>query len=270
MMGIPCALHESNAIAGVAVKMLQDKVDRIYLNFEATGKNLKCPEKLLRVGNPLPGDFSRMSKEKAREKLKLDGKYTSVLLSYGGSLGAEKVNEAVFSIMKAFTSKHPEVLHIHATGAIEWEFCKTEFKKQGLNRYENIELVEYIYDMPVKMAAADLVICRAGALTVSELAISGKCAIFIPSPNVTENHQYKNAKVLADGGAAFVFEEKELAESCKLLVETVEGLLSEDGRAEREAMCEKVREFAVKDSNKLIYEDIKRLLAEKAKNSYKK
>lgn len=263
MMGIPCVLHESNAIAGVAVKMLQDKVDRIYLNFEATGKTLKCPEKLLRVGNPLSGDFAHLTREEARKKLNIDDKYQKIILSYGGSLGAEKVNEAVLKLMKSYSSKHPEVLHIHATGSIEKDIAKAEFKKLGLAKYENLQLVEYIYDMPLKMAAADIIICRAGALTISELASAGKCPIFIPSPNVTENHQYKNAKVLADAGAAFVFEESELANSTNVLIDAVAGLLSEEGESERKLMAERIREFAVADSNDLIYNDIKKLIAEK-------
>ena len=263
MMGIPCVLHESNAIAGVAVRMLQDRVDRIYLNFEATGKTLKHPEKLLRVGNPLSGDFTRITREEAREKLGIDGKYEKIILSYGGSLGAEKVNEAVLKLMKSYSSKHPEVLHIHATGAIEKDIAAAEFKKLGLNKYENLQLLEYIYDMPLKMAAADLIICRAGAMTVSELAASGKCPVFIPSPNVAENHQYKNAKVLADAGAAFVFEESELAGNVGVFIDAVSGLLSPDGEKERLEMSENIRKFALSDSNDLIYNDIKKLLSEK-------
>ena len=260
MMGIPCVLHESNAIAGVAVKMLQDKVDKIYLNFEATGKTLKNKDKLMKVGNPIPAGFAKISKEEAREKLGIDSKYEKIILSYGGSLGAEKVNEAVLKLMKAYSSKHPEVLHIHATGAIEKDIAQAEFKKLGLNKYENLQLLEYIYDMPLKMAAADIIICRAGAMTVSELAAAGKCPIFIPSPNVAENHQYKNAKVLADAGAAFVFEEKELEASINVFIDAVSGLLSEEGEKERAEMACRIREFAVEDTNRLIYNDIKKLL----------
>lgn len=265
MMGVPCALHESNAIAGVAVKMLQDKVDRIYLNFEATGRTLHAPEKLMRVGNPLPSGFSRISREEAREKLGIADKYEKIILSYGGSLGAEKVNEAVLKLMKNYSSKHPEVLHIHATGSIEYEIAKAEYEKLGLDKCENIELLEYIYDMPLKMAAADLIICRAGALTVSELAAAGKCAIFIPSPNVTDDHQYKNAKVLADAGAAFVFRESELRENTEVLIDAVDGLLSEEGAEERRLMSERVRGFAVNDTNRLIYNDIKKIIENKKK-----
>ena len=206
-----------------------------------------------------------MSREEAREALGIDKKYKNVILSYGGSMGAEKVNDAVLSIMKDYSSKNPDTLHIHATGSIEWEIAKDQFKKMGLDKHENLKLVEYIYDMPVKMAAADIIICRAGALTISELAISGKCPIFIPSPNVTENHQYKNAKVLADAGAAFVFEEHQLKENTKLLCDTVKDLLSDDGREERALMSERIREFAVPDANRLIYNDVKKLISEKKK-----
>ncbi|MBR4204789.1 MAG: UDP-N-acetylglucosamine--N-acetylmuramyl-(pentapeptide) pyrophosphoryl-undecaprenol N-acetylglucosamine transferase [Clostridia bacterium] len=267
-MGIPTALHESNAIAGIAVKMLQKHVDRIYLNFEKTGETLSCDrEKLLKVGNPVLGGFNAMTREEARRALGIDDKYRYVLLSYAGSMGAEKVNDAILSVMKEFTSKHPEVRHIHATGAIEWELCSTQFKEAGLDRCENIELVEYIYDMPTKMAAADLTVNRAGAMTVSELAVTGKCAIFIPSPNVAENHQYKNAKVLYDAGAAGLFEEKELTDGAKPLVAEVSRLLSPEGDAERAQRSEKIRAFAVPDSNKLIYEDLVRLVEEKKKKA---
>ena len=256
-MGIPTALHESNAIAGVAIKMLQNSVDRIYLNFEETGKTLTCDKsKLLRVGNPIMKGFTGISREEAREKLGIDSKYKYILLSYAGSMGAEKVNDAVLQVMKKFTAVHPEVYHIHATGAIEHELCTSQFKDMGLDKCENIELCEYIYDMPLKMAAADLTINRAGAMTVSELAITGKAAIFIPSPNVAENHQYKNAKVLEDAGAACLFEEKDLTDGADKLVEKVKELLSSDGDSVRTDMGNKIRDFAVLNSNDIIYEDI--------------
>lgn len=265
-MGIPTALHESNAIAGVAVKMLQKYVDRIYLNFEKTGDTLTCDKsKLMKVGNPVMGGFSSLSRDEARAKLGIPEKYKYVILSYAGSMGAEKVNDAVLCLMKEFTAKHPEVYHIHATGSIELELCTSQFREMGLDKCENIDLCEYIYDMPVKMAAADLTINRAGAMTISELAITGKSAIFIPSPNVAENHQYKNAKVLYDAGAAGLFEEKDLVDGAKPLIDEVAMLLSDDGAAKRSEMQEKIKQFAVPDSNKLIYQDLCKLVAEKSK-----
>lgn len=259
-MGIPTALHESNAIAGVAVKMLQKSVDRIYLNFEKTGESLSCDRaKLMKVGNPILGGFSSMTREEARKKLGIPDKYKYVILSYAGSMGAEKVNDAVLCLMREFTSKHPEVYHIHATGSIELELCTSQFKEMGLDKCENIELCEYIYDMPVRMAAADITINRAGAMTISELAATGKCSIFIPSPNVAENHQYKNAKVLSDAGAAALFEEKDLVDGAKPLIEEVEKLLSDGGEKLRAERSEKIRQFAVSDANKLIYNDLVKL-----------
>lgn len=259
-MGIPTALHESNAIAGVAVKMLQKSVDRIYLNFEKTGESLSCDRaKLMKVGNPILGGFSSMTREEARKKLGIPDKYKYVILSYAGSMGAEKVNDAVLCLMREFTAKHPEVYHIHATGSIELELCTSQFKEMELDKCENIELCEYIYDMPVRMAAADITINRAGAMTISELAATGKCSIFIPSPNVAENHQYKNAKVLSDAGAAALFEEKELTDGAKPLIEEVEKLLSDEGDELRAERSEKIRQFAVSDANKLIYNDLVKL-----------
>lgn len=266
-LGIPCALHESNAYPGVAVRMLAGAADRIYLNFAETGEVLGHPEKLLRVGNPILHPTEILDRDAARRKLGIPDRYQYFILSYGGSMGAERLNAAVLKLMRDFTAKHPEVYHLHATGSIEKELCGTWFHEMGLDQYENIKLVEYIYDMPQQMAAADLVICRAGSMTISELAMAGKCAVFIPSPNVTENHQYKNAKVLLDHGAAVLFEEKELEPTeAAPLTEKVAHLLSRDGEAERHGMEEKIRSFAMPDANKQIYLDLLDLVKNKKKN----
>ena len=113
------------------------------------------------------------------------------------------------------------------------------------------------------MAAADLTINRAGAMTVSELALTGKSAVFIPSPNVAENHQYKNAKVLADADAAALFEEKDLTDGAKPLVEEVAYLLSPEGEETAERRRKNIRQFAVPESNKLIYNDLVKLVEAK-------
>lgn len=263
-MGIPTALHESNAVPGVAVKMLSSKVDRIYLNFEATGKELGAvSDKLLFAGNPVRGKEMYTNAEKARKTLNIPEKYKYFLLSYGGSLGAQKINDTMLDVMKRYTSCHPEIFHLHASGSLEYNSVRERFEKAGLDKCENIKLAEYIYDMPLNMACADLIVCRAGAMTVSELAAAGKSAIFIPSPNVTGNHQFKNAKVLADKGAALVYEESSLTEG--FLASKIAYLLSEKGDAERLLMAEKIRDFAVKDANKLIFEDIMNLVSEKSK-----
>ncbi len=254
-MGIPTVLHESNALPGVAVRMLEKYVDIVYTNFEATIEKLKHPEKAVRVGNPLINGFDTGEVDVSEVK----GKYKKMLLSYGGSLGALRVNGEMLRVMENYTSKHPDILHIHASGAIERESTLRDFKSKGLDKYENLQLVEYIYDMPKKMAAADLVISRAGAMTLSELAMMGKACILIPSPNVTDNHQYKNAVELEKVGAALVFEEKKLDEC--VLSDAVEKLFNDSRKLN--SMRKNIKSFAVKNTNDLIYDGIIELIDKK-------
>ncbi len=253
-LGIPSALHESNAVPGFAVKMLEKHVDKIYVNFEDTLKSLEHPEKAVRVGNPLRGGFVGADRNKARKSLGITGKYKYFMLSCGGSMGAEPINNAVLDFMRDYATKHPELLCVHATGALEYEAAKQKFEEYGLDKYENIQLLEYIYDMPIRMAAADIVINRAGAMTLSELAMSQKPSILIPSPYVTNNHQYKNAKVLADANAAILIEEKDLKPTT--LPETVDALFNTPSKLSE--MSENVKQFAVPDaSEKLLAELVK-------------
>lgn len=258
-MGIPTAVHESNAIPGVAVKMLAPLVDRVYVNFDATAKALgeAHAHKVQKVGNPIKPEFAQLDREEARRELGIEGRYKHFILSYGGSMGAERVNEEMLAFMRDYTAHHPEVLHIHATGAIEYEAATAMARDYGLEGCENIQIREYIYDMPRLMAAADIVVCRAGAMTLSELAVLKKCCVLIPSPHVTDNHQYKNAKVLADAGAALVFEEKELTEG--LLTGKLTELAESEER--RREMSERIAEFAIGDANRRIYFDLMKLCA---------
>lgn len=264
-MGIPTAVHESNAYPGVAVRMLARYVDRIYTTFDATADNLgeEYREKILKVGNPVKTAFVSLGRAEARRVLGIEGKYKYFLLSCGGSMGAEKVNDEMLAFMRDYTKDHPELLHVHATGAIEYEAAMAKFREYGLEGCENIKLLEYIYDMPQQMAAADIVVSRAGSMSLSELAILGKCSVLIPSPHVTENHQYKNARVLADGDAALLFEEKELTEG--RLTGALAALLADD--AKRAAMENNVKAFALTDANRSIYFDLLRLVDEKKAKS---
>ena len=256
-MGIPTVLHESNALPGVAVRMLEKCVDIVYTNFEATVKKLKHPEKAIRVGNPLINGFE----ENAEDTAEIKKGYKKLILSYGGSLGAHRVNAEMIELMRDFSSKHEDILHIHASGAIEKESTEEKFKEYGLDKFSNLQLVEYIYDMPKKMAAADIVIARAGAMTLSELAMMKKACILIPSPNVTDNHQYKNAYELEIKNAALVFEEKNLSEG--VLSSAVEKLIFDDEKMAE--MQKNIASFAVQNTNTLIYNGIKELVANKRK-----
>lgn len=253
-MGIPTAIHESNAIPGVAVKMLAPHVDRIYVSFDATANALgeAYRDKILKVGNPIKPEFASLDRAATRAALGLDGKYKYLLLSYGGSMGAEKVNEEMLAFMRDYTKHHPELLHIHATGAIELEAATQMAHEYGVDNCENIQIREYIYNMPELMAAADVVVSRAGAMTLSELAMLNKCCVLIPSPHVADNHQYKNAKVLADAGAALVFEERQLVGDT--LKNALTELLSNDSK--REDMSKSIAGFALADANRSIYIDL--------------
>lgn len=251
-MKIPTAMHESNALAGVAVKMLAPNIDVLFTNFETTARQIKKCKKIMHVGNPLKSGFSGITKEEARKKLGFENRYRYSLLTCGGSNGAGRINAEAIKLMAEFSSKHPEIHHLHQAGVINYEKAKAEFERLGLDKFENLVLVDYIYDMPDRLAAADLVINRAGAMTISELAHLKKPSILIPSPNVTDNHQYKNAKVLADAGAVCLIEEDSLADG--LLSKTVEELLAD--REKRRNMGENFGKFAISNANELIYNEI--------------
>lgn len=258
MLGIPCAVHESNAIPGMAVKRLQNSVDKILTNFDKTSEYIAKKEKILRVGNPLIGGFSNMEKNAAREKHGIP-KDALCVLSYGGSGGAEFLNQIAVDVMKKHIASHRDIVFIHAAGARDYAATRARFDEMGLGNCDNLHLFEYIYDMPEYMAAADVVICRAGAMTISELSMMGKACIMIPSPNVVDNHQYKNAKVLADAGAACLLEESQL--DADILWTHVEALLYNEGA--RLAQQEAITQFADRDANRRIFDELVRLAGTK-------
>ena len=260
-MGIPSMVHESNAYPGLAVRQVQKKVDAILTSFEETEKNIKYKEKIINVGNPLRVKYGAISKDEARKKLGIPDSAKLTVLSFGGSLGAEAINNTALELMKGFTLKHDDVYQFHASGVRYYEDIKPKLKDMGADGRENIKVFDYLYEMPLYMAAADVVICRAGAMTLAELAMIGKPAILIPSPNVTDNHQYKNAKVVADKGGAFLVEESETMGSA--VVGALEDFYSNSSK--REKMSEAMKSFARPDAGKNIYNEIIKLIARKSK-----
>ena len=258
-MGIPSMVHESNALPGVAVRQLQSRVDVILTNFEATAELLHAKDRIVHVGNPLRQGYATTDKAAARRALGIPESQL-VILSFGGSLGAPKLNEAAVDVMRLFGAAREDVTHIHAGGSRGYENAMRLFNGYGLAGNGRMTVKDYIYDMPLYMAAADLVICRAGAMTLTELAKLRKCAILIPSPNVTDNHQYKNAKVLADAEAAVLIEEKDL--TSESITQTVQRLV--DDPAARHAMEDNIAAFGSMDAGKRIFEEIQKLIAAKA------
>lgn len=251
-LGVPSAVHESNAVPGLAVRRLVPYVDRIFVNFAVTGEALGAPEKTMHVGSPLRADFGMITRADARAKLGIPPECRKYIVSFGGSLGAERVNGAMIELMRDYLAAHPDIYCTHACGAGGYAEVRAAFEEAGLGKYRNLELVEYIYDMPVRMAAADLVVSRSGAITLSELAAAKKAAILIPSPNVTDNQQYKNAKVLADADGAVLIEEKDLAPG--RICREVAAIL--DRPARQHELEENIAAFAVPDANEIIFREI--------------
>ncbi len=249
-LGIKCCIHEQNAFAGVANKMLAPKVDAVMLAMPEAEKYFDAKNKPVVTGNPVRSSVISMTKQKARQMLGLDNR--PMILSFGGSLGARRINETVADVI-AWHWKSGEIVHYHATGKYGTELMPALLKEKGVDMdAENIHITEYIDNMDVLLAAADLVICRSGAITISELAIQGKPSVLIPSPNVAENHQYHNAMTLVSRGGAEIIEEKDL--SGEKLTEVVSGLITD--KAKLDKMSEKAKECAIFDTNERIYKVI--------------
>lgn len=258
-MGVPTMLHESNALPGMAVRKLQNDVDVIMTNFESTKELLSSSANVINVGNPLRSACSTVSRDEARRRLGIKDSMSFVVLSFGGSMGAERINRAAAEMMGNFASKHNDIMCFHVGGKKNYESAKSYFSAYGLERNPRFVLMEYTGDLPLYMAAADVVICRAGAMTLTEIAKMGKPSVIIPSPNVVDNHQYKNAKVLADADAAIVIEEHELREDGECRICSVMQTLYED-KALRVRMSENIKKFAKPDVEKNIYNAITELL----------
>ena len=229
--GIPTAIHESNAIPGLTTKLLEDCADIIMVGFEECRRNYRYTEKVLVTGTPVRGDFFRLSKRDAKSRLGMDDG-RPLIVSFWGSLGAEEMNRQMARFMALEAGKQP-FHHIHGAGTVGSLHMKEYLSAAGVDlaKTPSLEVREYIQDMGTVMRAADLVICRAGASTISELTALGQPAIIVPSPNVVHNHQEHNARVLADAGGAEMILEKDC--SGELLFKTACAILKDRDRRRR-------------------------------------
>ena len=218
--GILTAIHEQNAFPGVTNKILAKSVDVVFAAMPDAVERLGAADKTVVVGNPVRAEIYTQDRTSARQALGLSADRI-MILSFGGSLGAQRVNEVVADLAQ-WELEQKNFYHIHATGSIEKDdFAKLSAQKK-IDGDPRFVIREYIDDMPRLLAAADLVISRAGALTLAEIAAMGRASVLIPSPNVAENHQYHNAMQLQKLGAAVVVEEKNL--TGEKLIEIVDGL----------------------------------------------
>lgn len=256
-MGIPTVIHEQNAYPGVTNKMLAKNARRVMLAVKDADKHFDKKARLVVTGNPVRSEIIKADRTKAREKLGVDDR--PLVLSFGGSLGAKQINENLAALI-ARSGQDKAYQHIHAYGGHGLWFPDL-VKKKGtdINECDNLDIREYIDDMADCMAAADLVISRAGAITLSEIQALGKPAILIPSPNVAENHQYHNAMALVNNGAAEIIEEKDLTED--VLIEKVDSLLKNPARLA--AFAANSRKMAIIDANERIYSVIKSVVSGK-------
>lgn len=259
-MKIPCCIHEQNAFPGITNKQLAKKVDRVMLTVEDAVRHLQPKNEVALTGLPVRGELLNKSKPDARIELGIaDDK--PLVLSFGGSLGARPLNEAMFDIICENAEKN-SVYHIHSVGTngkdfLE-KFAENGFRQtsEGIYKKGNAEVRLYIDNMDTCMAAADLVVGRAGASSLSEIEAMGKASILIPSPYVAENHQYHNAMALVNRNAARILEEKDLtSEALKVLINSI--------LSDKSLLCEiekNAKAMAVTDSRERIAEIIMSLV----------
>ena len=255
-MKIPTCVHESNALPGLTTKLAASRADRVMVAFEESLQHYKHPEKVQVVGMPVRKEFLYTPREAARAALGIGEE--KLVVSAFGSLGAKVMNQTMASMFALEKADGYPFRHIHATGSFGWEWMPQLVEEQGvdLSAAPTIDMREYIYDMPTVMNAADVIIGRAGASSCNEIAAAGIPAILIPSPNVTANHQEKNARVLSDNGAAILVLEKECTPEG--VYQTVKELLED--REKAESMASALRSMAVPDSAEKICAVIEELI----------
>lgn len=255
-MGIPTAIHEQNAYPGVTNRLLSKDVDYVMLTVEEALEYMdKSKFRYSVTGLPVRSNISnRLTKAEARKKLGFNDDFT--ILSFGGSLGAGCINETMTEAIKWHQGKGLAINHIHGYGGMGKDTFPQAMKAAGIPMKSNrLRITEYITDMDVCLAAADLVVCRSGASTLAELEAAGKASILIPSPIVAGNHQYHNAMVLGKAGAAEVIEQKDA--SPERIISEIEKLYND--RDKVEVMSASAKGLHLEDTNQRILSVIKEL-----------
>jgi UDP-N-acetylglucosamine--N-acetylmuramyl-(pentapeptide) pyrophosphoryl-undecaprenol N-acetylglucosamine transferase len=254
---VPTAVLEVNAFPGITTKFLARRADAVMINFPETEGLLKS-EHVVLTGSPVREDIMFAKKDAARRELGIDAR--PLIVSVWGSLGAERMNHIMteFIALEAREDKHNL---IHAIGSYGYKWVPEEIAAKGveLKKHPNISVRDYIYDAARVYAAADIVMCRAGAATLGEMAMMGKPVIIVPSPNVVENHQEKNARAIEREGGAVVILDREC--SAEKLYSTVCELL--DNAARLKSMSRSISKFAVPDAMEKIYGTICQIIDKK-------
>lgn len=243
-MGAKGVLLEQNTYPGLTNRLLEKKVVKIFLSFEESKKYFKDKEKLVVAGNPIRVDIVKTNKDEAKRSFGLDiAKKTLVIV--GGSLGARTINESIKNNLKSLTEFGIDIL---------WQTGELYFNTYSSLQNESIKVVKYFDDIALAYSAADLIIARAGATTIAEVAYLGLPVIFVPSPNVAANHQFKNAEVLKNVNASELIEDIKLNET---IVEKVKILIFDDKQLAE--FSNNIKNFSKPDAANLIAKEIIKL-----------
>lgn len=255
---IPTVLHESNAYPGKAVKMFSKKVDCILVGFEDTKNKLEGCKKVVVTGTPTKVRKIDVSNERKKEILGEIGVKNDlpIVLIFGGSQGAQKINESVTELIKL--KKNEDYQIIWATGPKQYDIVKENFEKENLyiNNLKNVKVLPYIYNMEELINISDLLVCRSGAMTITEVSIVGKPAIFIPLPSVSANRQEDNALVLKKIGAAKMILNKDV--TGEILSKEIKDIIHD--KFELEEMGKIAGTIAPSNVEEKIYEEIIKIL----------
>ena len=256
-LGYKAVIHEQNAYPGVTNKMLAKSVNRVMLANEDAKSRFSDKANFVLTGNPIRPSILSTKHEDAKEKLGLDDS-KPIILSFGGSLGAECINRSMAELIVR-SAKDQKYHHIHAYGQ-QGTWMPDLLKSKGVvpEEYDNLDIRQYIDNMDECLAACDLVVSRAGAITLSEVQAKGRPAVLIPSPFVAENHQYHNAMSMVNKKAAKLIEQADL--TGELLIETVDSMLTD--KSVLEEYRQNAQKMAITDANERIYKTVKEVLAE--------
>ena len=250
LLNIPTLIHEQNVFPGSAIRFLSGKSTVTAISFDESRNYLKSAKNLLTTGNPIRPAILSSDRQKSRTKLNLDQK--KLILSVGGSLGAAKINDAMVEYIKRTTDEDVKI--IVSTG--ERDYDRVTSLLSHVTDRQNFEIRKYIDDMDTVLSASDLVICRSGAITLSEICALGKASILIPSPNVVNNHQEYNARALEKGNAAYVILEDEL--TYENLCEKVHNIVYSDST--RQTMEKNALLMAKTEATQIIYDKLKSIV----------
>ena len=245
-LGVPAIIHEQNVYPGLTVRGSEKYVDYVAVSFDETVSLMKNADKCVVTGNPIRPEILKADKESARQQLGLSEK--PFVLVFGGSLGAQRINNTMIGVIKRLAESDDFTL-LFGTGDRNYQKVMAQLEEAGVTLNDNIKVVPYINNMSSVMAAADVVVARSGAITVSEICALGKPSVLIPSPNVVRNHQEQNARELEKQNAAAVITEDILTD--ELLYNKICEMTSD--KASLSAMSKNAKRIAKTNALEEIY-----------------